>query len=90
VAHIIVKQLADGPSSPFLNKKWRDLETHQPELARFVNAASYSLSADNPEEREKIASGMLALYVLLLNAKLQDDVVRTVGPSLEQYFSKKS
>jgi hypothetical protein len=86
----ILKQLKHSSATPFLKKKWKNLEATQPEIARFINASSYSLAPDDPEEREKIASGMLSLYILLLNAKLQDDVMRTLGQSLEQYFSKKS
>jgi len=65
------------------------LNRQQPELERFITAASYALAADDPEARAKIAAGMLSMYSALLSAKLQADVIEGVGKSLQQYFPAK-
>lgn len=82
----ILQKLDQGPSSAFTMKKWNNLQQKQPEIAQFISAVSYRLSPDEPEERAKIAAGMISIYTVLLNAKLQADVMQSVGQSLEKYF----
>jgi hypothetical protein len=68
-------------------EQWRTLEKTQPNLTRFIMACSYRAAPDDPEVREVIAANMLYLYILLGEAKLQEEVRNVFAGSFDDHFA---
>ena len=73
-------------SQQFIIGQWQRLRIKHPEITHFISATSYMLAPEDPEVREAISTSMLALYILIDETSLQNDIEDTYKDSLKQLF----
>lgn len=74
VNSVLKRTVPQGKGQEFIMKQWYKMQAEQPGVAHFIATTTFRMAPDNPFVREKIAIGMVRLYILMSEASLQKDV----------------
>jgi hypothetical protein len=83
-------EVAEGHVDAMLKRNsrssWSELQKDRPAIAAFIMAASYEIAPDDPQLRGQISEALLNLCVLLGESQTHQELLQTLGKSLDKYF----
>ena len=86
----LLKRTTAKQSQRLILEKWDELQKKQPAVAQFIRLTSHKMAPASPANRERLASAMIKLYMLIEEAGIQKELTEAWSESLAGYFPKAS